>query len=154
MNLCFPFASRSFVSLHTGKGGANQLPADAVSLNTFILLWGARPPLGWGGVGAAGTEDPKSLYGSWCPATEVICFCSPNYFLESTVGVTHWGAVVGSCGPSTCDLSSRLNSSSFPRHLSQPGTRKPGRRYPQPLPRRRTLSLLLGLWFPAFLGVL
>lgn len=102
--------------------------------NTFILLWGATPPLGWGGVGAAGTEDLKSHFGSWCPATEVICFCSPNCFLESIVGVTHRGAVVGSCGASTCDLSSRLTavaSLSF-SHSLEPESQEGDIRSPSP----------------------
>lgn len=108
---------------------------------------GTLPPLRWGEVWA-GSEDLKSHLGPWCPATEVPCFCSPNYFLESIVGVTHGGAAVGSCGASTCDLSSRLTAvaSLSISHSLEPESQEGDVRSPSP---PEDPWLLLALWLPA-----
>lgn len=73
MNLCFPFASRSFVSLHIGKGGANQLPTSSSRCfpQPFIPLRGAHTRLDWGRVVATGSEDLTLVPGA--QLTRLLC---------------------------------------------------------------------------------
>lgn len=87
-------------------------------------------------MGAAGSEDLKSHFGSRPPVTEVTCSCSPNCFLETIVGVTCRGADVGSHGAAARSLSfgiQRLSSTSLTA-WNQKSRNKVGCRVPGLLP--------------------